>query len=513
MSSATPQDPRRTVPLAAAPRPTDQRISAVDTLRGFALLGILPVNIVAFALPMAAYFTPMNEAVNRYRGPFRGVDAAAWLVTHFTCDLKMMTIFSMLFGAGLVLMGERAEGRPSREGDRRPHFAVVYYRRIAVLALLGLFHGFVIWYGDILFYYALAGLVLYPLRRTRPGLLVAMGLALLVVQVGLNRWEGSGVARTRAKALQVESAADRASEPTPAEQDDDQAQSAADRESELTPAEQEAEDAWESIEQDLDPSPAQVAGEIANARGSPASTMRRNLEYIEYNLTSFELVFWLTRALGCMLVGMGLMKLSVFSAQRSFAFYGALVGAGYGVGLPIVAVGVWQLTRHHFEPVYLELVGRQFNFVGSVLVALGHVGLVMSLCKKGWMQGLARRLAAVGRMALTNYLAQSIVAMAIFSGWGLGEFARLTQAQLWLVVGVIWAAQLGWSAWWLARFRYGPAEWLWRSATYGRWQPMTAGPAGAPRSSKPCDSRGFRAAGGRGPGRAATGSPGSRAAR
>jgi uncharacterized protein len=367
----------------------------------------------------------------------------------------MMTIFSMLFGAGLVLMGERADGKPSREGDPRPRFAVVYYRRLAVLALFGLFHGFVIWYGDILFYYALAGLVLYPLRRTRPGLLVAMGLALLVVQVGLNRWEGHGVARIQVAALQAESAAADGRE--------------------LTPAEHDAEDQWESIEQDLDPSPEQVDEEIASARGSPASTMRRNLEFIEYNLTSFELVFWLMRALACMLVGMGLMKLSVFAADRSFAFYGALVGVGYGVGLPIVAVGVWQLARHHFEPVYLELVGRQFNFVGSFLVALGHVGLVMWVCKKGWMRALARRLAAVGRMALTNYLAQSIVGMAVFSGWGLGEFAGLTQAQLWLVVGALWAAQLGWSAWWLARFRYGPAEWLWRSATYGRWQPMAAG--------------------------------------
>jgi uncharacterized protein len=442
-------------PTATDPVSSEERSSSVDTLRGFALLGILPVNLVAFALPLAAYATPMNEAVNLYRGSFAGIGALAWLVPHFVCDLKMMTIFSMLFGAGLVLMDERISRRRLDSQETRtasPQFGVLYYRRLGVLALFGLFHGLVIWYGDILFYYALSGLLLYPLRKVGARTLVFVGVVLLALQMGLNRWEGAGIAEVRTAALQAE------------------AGEAGGRE--LTEKENDAEEEWESIEGDLDPTSVEVNDEISKVRGPWARTMLRNTEIVRYNWTSSELVFWCWRALSAMLVGMGLMKLGVFSSRRSTGFYVRLVCAGYGVGLPLVAIGVRQLVRHRFEPVYLELVGRQYNFVGSFFVALGHVGLVMLACKHDWMRWLTRRLAAVGQMALTNYLSQSIVCTAIFSGWGLGLFARLTQAELLLVVAGIWAAELAWSPFWLARFRYGPAEWLWRSATYGRRQRM-----------------------------------------
>jgi uncharacterized protein len=110
-------------------------------------------------------------------------------------------------------------------------------------------------------------------------------------------------------------------------------------------------------------------------------------------------------------------------------------------------------------------------------MVLGHVGLVMLACKRGVWSGLRRRLAAVGQMALTNYLSQSILGVAIFSGWGMGLFARLTQAETLVLAAGIWTAQLVWSPLWLRRFRFGPAEWLWRSATYGRWERMARGEA------------------------------------
>jgi uncharacterized protein len=445
-----------------APVRAEERISSVDTLRGFALLGILPINIVAFALPLAAYVTPMNEAVNAYRGPFHGLGAAAWLVPHFVCDLKMMTIFSMLFGAGLVLMNERAARREGASGQHRTRFAVLYYRRLGILALIGLFHGFVIWYGDILFYYALSGALLYPLRNLRARTLIVIGLVLFAGQIGLNRWEGRGVERAHQAALQAERAG--------ADHDGASAAPAAAR---SKPGDEETQDEagdeWESIQADHDPTPEQVADEIARVRGSAASSMSRNTELILYNLTSSELAFWFSRALTAMLLGMGMLKLGILSARRSARFYAGFSALGYAAGLPLVWVGVWQLSRHRFEPVYMELVGRQYNFVGSLFVALGHVGLVMLVCKRGWLRWWTKRLAAVGQMALTNYLSQSIVGAALFSGWGLGLFARLTHPQLLLVVAAIWIAQLAFSSFWLARFRYGPAEWLWRSATYGSW--------------------------------------------
>lgn len=432
-----------------APVRARERISAVDTLRGFALLGILPVNAVAFALPLAAYVTPVNAAVNAYRGPFEGVGAAAWLLPHFLCDLKMMTIFSMLFGAGLVLMSERASARADEPGRG---FARIYYRRLGVLALIGLLHGFAIWYGDILVYYALSGVFLYPLRKLEAKKLLLLGAILLGAQLAANRWEGLGVADVHAKAQEAERAV------------------AAGRA--LTPDQEDARDEWESIVADHDPTPAQVAEEVARVRGSFSSVLRRNTEMIWYNLTSSELLFWWTRALTAMLVGMGLMKLDVFSARRSTRFYATLTILGYAVGLPVVAAGVWHLRRHGFEPVYMELTGRQYNVAGSWFVALGHIGLVMLVCKHGLVRWLTRRLAAVGQMALTNYLSQSIIGAAVFGGWGLGLFARWTHVEVLLFAAAIWAAQLWWSTWWLARFRYGPVEWLWRSATYGQRQSM-----------------------------------------
>jgi uncharacterized protein len=441
-----------------APVATRERIAAVDTLRGFALLGILPVNIVSFALPLAAHVTPMNAAVNAYRGPFAGLGAAAWIVPHVVCELKMMTIFSVLFGAGLVLTAERASRRSGEAREGPPGFARVYYRRLSVLALFGLFHGLLIWYGDILLYYALSGLLLYPLRNLNPRALILAGLVLLGVQVGSNHWEGLGVVRAHEAALSARAAAIDGHEPTAAQQD--------------------AEDEWESIEEDHDPTPAQVASEIEAVRGSAASAMRRNTELVWYNWSSLELVFWAVRALSAMLMGMGLMKLGVLSARRSAALYVALVGVGYGVGLPIVGAGLWHLWSHRFEPVYVELWGRQYNVVGSLFVVLGHIGLVMLVCKYGLLRGPRRRLAAVGQMALTNYLSQSILGVAIFSGWGLGLFARMTQIETLVMAAGICTAQLVWSPLWLRRFRFGPAEWLWRSGTYGRWERMTKGEEG-----------------------------------
>jgi uncharacterized protein len=181
--------------------------------------------------------------------------------------------------------------------------------------------------------------------------------------------------------------------------------------------------------------------------------------------------FW--RALGLMLIGMALMKLDVFAAARSTRFYGWMLLIGLGVGLPIVIFGAFEQIAHAFDPVYQMLAGAHYNYAGSVLVSLGYVGLVMLVVKGGAMRGLTSRLGAVGRMALTNYLAQTLICTSIFFGWGLGYFARVERKWLPLCVVGVWLLQLLWSPWWLARFRFGPAEWLWRSLTYGHRQPFS----------------------------------------
>jgi uncharacterized protein len=169
---------------------------------------------------------------------------------------------------------------------------------------------------------------------------------------------------------------------------------------------------------------------------------------------------------------MGLMKMGVFAASRSWRFYGWMVSLGYSLGLPLAVYDTYFLIQHDFG--FKAFLPSQYFFhhIGGLLVALGHIGVVMLICKAGAIQWLTHRLAAVGRMALSNYLMQSVICTTLFYGWGFGLFATLSRTELAGVVLAIWVFQLLISPIWLRSYRFGPAEWLWRSLTYWRWQPM-----------------------------------------
>jgi uncharacterized protein len=154
-----------------------------------------------------------------------------------------------------------------------------------------------------------------------------------------------------------------------------------------------------------------------------------------------------------------------------------MVGLGYGIGLPLLVLDALQLIHHKFNSEYLLGGGVFYNAFGSVIVALGHVGLIMLIVQSGSLEWLTRRLAAVGRMALSNYLTHSIVCTTLFYGYGFGLFGRINRTGLSAIVLAIWVFQLWISPLWLARFRFGPAEWLWRSLTYWKLQPMSPTPA------------------------------------
>ena len=173
-----------------------------------------------------------------------------------------------------------------------------------------------------------------------------------------------------------------------------------------------------------------------------------------------------------MLVGMGLFKLGVFSAASSSKFYWSLLLGGVLIGIPLILVGYQRNVEAGFSADVTMFLNSQFNYVGSIFMALAWVGLVMLIIKAGAMKWLTGALSAVGQMALTNYLMQSILASLVFYGYGLGMYGALDRFGQQLVVVGIWTLQLIWSPIWLARFRYGPAEWLWRSLTYWRRQPM-----------------------------------------
>ena len=181
--------------------------------------------------------------------------------------------------------------------------------------------------------------------------------------------------------------------------------------------------------------------------------------------------FFGARVAGTMLLGMALMKLGVFTAARSRRFYVTCVLVGFGVGFPLVGLGVYDLLANvlgdDFGVARKFLLTTHGNYFGSLFVALGYVGLVMLACQGRWFPRLTAALGAAGRMALTNYLAQSLICATFFYGYAMGHWG-MPRAQQVLFVLVVYAGQIVFSHWWLAGFHSGPMEWLWRGFTY--WQ-------------------------------------------
>jgi uncharacterized protein len=424
-------------PAPLTPVKPGERFLTIDVLRGFALLGILVINIWLFGLPDTGVRLSNPLVVG---GEFTGANFAVWLVSHLLFEMKMMSLFSLLFGAGLVVMTERADARGSP-------LTGVYYRRIAWLLVFGLLHAYLLWEGDILVSYALCGIVLFPFRRLAPRALIILGLCVFLVPLPLDSAAGLTVASlqdTRANLAEGES---------------------------LPPFQRFL---WDVLTDDgalLEPQK-DLAKTIEHYRAPywELFTHRAGINVWDQTVGFVLDTGW--RAGGLMLLGMGLMKLGVFSGARPPAFYRKLAAVGYGVGLPLVGYGAWCLVRHDFDPVYELKIGGHYNYIGSLLVALGHVGLLVWVCQRGWLRGLLRCLAAVGRTALSNYLLTTLICTTIFFGWGFQQFGALNRVQLAGVVVAIWCLQLVVSPRWLRYFRFGPMEWLWRSLTYGERQPF-----------------------------------------
>ncbi len=403
----------------ATPVATSDRIASIDVLRGFAVLGILIVNIEGFARVTSAFRNPVSGSA------FDGPEPWIWAAVYILADTKFISIFSMLFGAGIVMMSERMASR-GLSGT------VLHYRRQFWLLVIGLVHAYLIWHGDVLVAYALCGFLLYPMRNLRPRHLLWIGGCAVAFVVPLWLLAGLSIPywpRADRLELAVE---------------------------------------WA-------PPPEALEAEIAALRSSLGDQVafRAPLAFALQTGAFLGLVLW--RAGGLMLVGMGLYKLGVLAAARSAALYRRVAIIGIGAGLPLVASGAAYKLHHGFAFEKAMFQGELFNYVGSIGVFLGYVALLMLAVLNGWFAGLQKRLAATGRMALTNYITQSLICGFIFYGHGLGLFERVqAPGRIGIVFG-IWLLQLLWSPWWLERFRFGPLEWLWRSATYMKPQPMKQG--------------------------------------
>lgn len=390
---------------------SDRHLS-LDTLRGLGVMGILAVNAIGFAQPLPVYVAPELSPF-----PLVGHEATAWWVVQTFFHYKFVTLFSMLFGVSILLVGGEG-GDPARTGLLR--------RRLGWLAFFGLLHGMLIWFGDILLLYACVGFVVLRWRGWPPRKLFAVSLAVTL----------GGSVLAVAPYLAIENA-------PPAVQRD-------------------------VLEQMGPPSdPADIPLAIAEMReGLVPATVHNIKDWAMLQAASLVIFSWRTGAL--MLLGMALFKSGFLTGRAPTAVYAALVALG-AAGL---AWSGWEntakLATTFAKP---ESFGRyQLAYEFATLpITLGYASAAILLIRLSLVKRLCRPLACLGQMAFTNYLTQSLIMTTIlWSGRGLGLYGQLDRVQLWGCVAAIWALQLIWSPLWLARFQMGPLEWVWRRLTYGR---------------------------------------------
>lgn len=399
-----------------------ERIEALDVLRGFALLGILLMNLEAFAGPMFEAGTGVNPA-------FSGVDRFVDLLVYVFVQGKFWTLFTLLFGMGFAVMSQRAEatGRP---------FAAVYWRRGLVLLGIGLVHALLIWSGDILVTYALCSFLLLAFRDVSPRVLLVVAVLAFLGALGL-------VALTGLIGTVMQSTPELAAQ-------------------------------WDKAMSGQNEMMGKLAEAQRQAYGSGnyfEATLQR---FRDFGIGLLNLMVLGPLIFGMFLLGAWFVRTGAITApDRHPRLFRNLRWWALPVGLALMLASTWM--RPTLDPAHVDLgyaVAFSLSMLAGVLMSLGYAAWVLrGLQSPGWMQRLAW-LAPAGRMALTNYLMQSLLCTLVFYGYGLGWFERMPRA--WQVpFGLaLFALQVLASRWWLGRFRFGPMEWLWRSLTYLKPQPM-----------------------------------------
>lgn len=401
------------------------RHASIDAVRGFAVLGILLMNIVGMGLPAFSYIDPT------YAGGSTGADLWTWAVNNVLTDGKMRALFTMLFGASAVLIAERAEGG-------HPGPAATHYRRMIWLFVFGMLHAYFLWWGDILVTYSLAGLVIFPFRKLSWQAQLAIGVVVLVALLGANLWEAGQLEAMRAAALAPGGSPD-------------------------------AVKAWQDASQLVAPSTTLRDLELAGYRGGFMDALRVRALAARLLQTYLMPTNEIPEAIGQMFVGMALFRTGFFTLRWSSRAYLAMIAVGYLVAAPATAWIAWKIWSAGFEPLTLNRL-EDWQQVTRPLIGLAHASMILLLVRSGAAQAVVNRLSAAGRMAFSNYLMTSIITSLVFCGFGLGLYGRLSRFQELAVVVGVWVFILAWSRPWLARFHYGPFEWAWRSLV--RWKPQ-----------------------------------------
>ena len=416
------------IQAGVAPVGAHERVEVMDVLRGVALLGILLMNIEAFVGPLMESVTGVNA---RFTGADRWMDAAIYVLVQG----KFITMFSLLFGMGFAVMLERANATGASG-------AWLYARRLLALLGIGLVHALLIWSGDILLTYALLGFVLLLcFRRTPVSRLPKWGVVLYLLPLLLT-WAMAGFGML----------------------------------AQLDP--QAAAEFQKGMDAQAQQMTALIDGErLAYGAGSYMQAVAQRAT--DTGTMLGFLVFFGPTLLGVFLFGAWFMRSGVIrDSGAHLPLFRRLRSIGFSIGLPLMLWSAWTHPTMSFSEMSLGSAAAQTaGQVANLLMMLGYLSaIVLAMQLPAWADRL-RWLAPAGRMALTNYLMQSVVCTLVFYGYGLGYFERLPRAWQPVFVLALFALQVMFSRWWLARYRFGPMEWLWRWMTYAKRPVMRREPA------------------------------------
>lgn len=383
------------------------RIESLDLLRGFALLGILIMNMISFSNFGMGYVNPtLGAGLEGYNKWLHGF-------SHLFADMRFMSIFSILFGAGILLFSDNAE----RKGRKVWKY---HYRRTGLLLIFGFMHAYLIWMGDILVAYAICGSIVFLMRKWKTKTLFVLSGIFFMLPVLFSLMTYF-----------------------------------------FTPQAE-----LQEIFSFANPSQEEIQSEINAYRGSYLDQMTPRISGALMLQTLVFLTEQMWRVLSMMLLGMILYRKGILSADKEKSFYQKLFFISLCIALLISGIGLYRSYNKEWEAVWSMSVGHYYNYVASIAGALAYIGLMMWWSKTDFMINMKSRLKSVGRMAFTNYILTSVICTFIFYGHGLGLFATMDRLEQWGIILLVWLLLLTISPIVLNRYKQGPLEWLWRKLTY-----------------------------------------------
>jgi uncharacterized protein len=372
--------------ISTLPTSENERLIPLDILRGFAVLGILIMNIQSFSMISVAYINPAAY------GDLTGINKWTWILSHLFADVKFITLFSIMFGAGIVLFTDRMQAKSLRPLN-------MHYRRIFWLLLFGLIHAYLIWYGDVLVAYAVCGIFIILFRKLQARWLLFLGMFFITIPSLLYLFFGFSW--------------------------------------DFIPPEGQA-----GISVSWWSTPEKIAEELRLYRSGWLDQMQVR---IPGAITLQTFVFPINigwRAGGAMLLGMAFFKWDIITGRKSNKFYIIGAVAGLIVGIPIIITGIYMNFSAEWTVNYSMFLGWQYNYWGSLIMAVAYLFLIMLLSKYLQNTLIGKSFASVGRMAFTNYIMQSLICTIVFYGHGFGLYGLVDRYMQIIIVFFIWIVQL-----------------------------------------------------------------------